>query len=219
MTHQGAPVTKQPAARPVKGKPSGRARGADGPSDAAREAARARKAATAVTTVLLGSDPGEIDLLISATSGDAAERLDEATWGPAPEQDQVAAALVANLRKRFQARRAAEQASVSRAEVAELLGTSEQTVTDYLAAHRITGLKRGRRWLIPAWQLEPDAERGILPCLDRLSAAFPGGVVSLSAWATRPSAQLDDRTPRDALAIGDVDAVLRAASQLTAAGW
>jgi hypothetical protein len=35
----------------------------------------------------------------------------------------------------------------------------------------------------------------------------------------RASADLDGRTPRDALAHGDVDKVLDVATSLTAAGW
>lgn len=172
-----------------------------------------------MTTMLLEGQPEEVELLATATSGDQGERLEESTWGPAPRGDQVASAVVTNLRKRFTARREAEAASISRAEAAELLGTSEQTITDYLEVHRLTGIKRGRRWLIPAWQLEPDAERGIVPGLDRLAAAFPGGVVTLTAWATQPNVQLDGRTPRDTLAHGDIDAAVRLAGQLTAAGW
>lgn len=108
---------------------------------------------------------------------------------------------------------------MSRTEAAALLGISDQAVTGALEAQRILGFKRGRRWLLPAWQFDPEAERGVLPALGQLAAVFPGGVVSLSGWATRPHPDHAGRTPRDALAQGEADAVLRSARMVTAAGW
>ena len=80
------------------------------------------------------------------------------------------------MRKQFAERAALdEQASVSRAEAARLLGTSEQAVTGALAAGRLLAFKRARRWLIPAWQLDPEAERGVLAGLGELGRSLQWG--------------------------------------------
>jgi len=173
----------------------------------------------AVTQLLRDAPAAEVDRVLTATSGGAGQALDAALWGPAPSREQAAAGVLANLRKQFAGRQALEGESVSRAEAAELLGTSEQAVTDGLEARRLLGFKRGRRWLIPAWQFDPEAERGVLPGLAELAGVFPGGVVALSGWATRSSADLADRTPRDVLADGGTQAVLQLARTVTSAGW
>lgn len=182
------------------------------------ERERAGRVANAVTQILLDAGSAEADRVLEAT--DAPEQtLDPALWGPAPRREDIATARMANLRKQFVARRALEEASVSRAEAAELLGTSDQAITTALEARRLLGFKRGRRWMIPAWQFDADAERGVLPGLNALADAFPGGVIALSAWATRPSPDLAGRPPRDVLARGRVESVVRVARTLTAAGW
>jgi len=95
--------------------------------------------------------------------------LDPALWGGAPRPTEVLSAELANLRKEFSARKELEGRSLARAEVAELLGTSDQSVTDALESRRLLRFRRGRRWLIPAWQLDAEAERGVLPGLVRCS--------------------------------------------------
>lgn len=172
-----------------------------------------------MTQLLMDATPAEVDRVLAATKAASNETLDTALWGPSPTRGETAAGVVANLRKQFDARRALEAMSLSRASVAELLGVSDQAVTDALESRKLLGLKRGRRWAIPAWQLDAEAERGVLPGLDDLAAVFPGGLVALSAWVTRPSPDLGGRTPRDALARGDLKSVVRLAGGLTAAGW
>lgn len=173
----------------------------------------------AVTQLLRDAPAAEVDRVLTATSAGAGPALDGALWGPKPNREQAAAGVLANLRKQFVGRQALEGESVSRAEAAELLGISEQAVTDGLEARRLLGFKRGRRWLIPAWQFDPEAERGVLVGLAELAGVFPGGVVALSGWVTRSSPDLADRTPRDVLAGGGTEAVLQLARMVTSAGW
>ncbi len=45
-------------------------------------------------------------------------------------------------------------------------------------------LRRGRVNHLPAWQFHEDRE---LPGLKQLIAAYPGGALSLTVWATSPS--------------------------------
>jgi hypothetical protein len=92
-------------------------------------------------------------------------------------------------------------------------------VLDRLKQRDLVGLKEGRDWRLPIWQFEPDAERGVVPEIRRLRKVFPGGVVSLTRWVTTANPEVDGRTPAEAMADGDVDRVVRVASNLTAAAW
>ena len=111
------------------------------------------------------------------------------------------------------------EASLTRTETAELLDISEQAVLDRLEAGDLIGLKKGREWRLPAWQFNPDAERGFVPGLARLREVFPGGAVSLTEWAVAPNVELDGSTPADELAAGHVEDVVRVAHTGTAAAW
>lgn len=172
------------------------------------------KAPEDVQTLLAAASPAP-----AAAAGEDRPMLAPEVWGAAVTDEQVAKGAVENLQLQFTARRALEATSLSRQDVADLLGISAQAVTDHLEAGRLLGLKRGRAWLIPAWQLHVDTERGYLPRLGDLAKVFPGGLTHLSNWATRPSIDLDNRTPREALAHGDSHQVIATAQALTAAGW
>lgn len=63
-------------------------------------------------------------------------------------------------------------------------------------------------------------EDGVLPGLERLIAVFPGSALSLTSWATTPSADLDDATPAQALTRRDgLARVFEAVRALTPAAW
>lgn len=155
-------------------------------------------------------------------ANEAAQRtqhLDPALWGPAPTPEAVQVALAANVRRQFDARHALELESVTRTAAADLLRVSPQAVTDALEARRLVGFKVGRQRLIPLWQFDADTESGTLPGLSAVAAEFPGGIVALSWWATRPNPDLGGSTPRDLLARGQLEAVLGLVRGLTASGW
>ena len=145
--------------------------------------------------------------------------LDESLWGAGPSPAQQRTAALKALEDDFLARRALLDESLTRAEVARLLGVSNQAVLDRLDTGDLAGVKKGREWRIPMWQINPDAERGFLPGLAQLRQVFPGGLVSLSRWATTPNVELDGKTPADVLAAGRVDDVVRVAATLTVAAW
>jgi excisionase family DNA binding protein len=153
---------------------------------------------------------------IEAVADDGHGDLDPSLWGPGPSAADVRSAALQGLKDDFVARRELLRASLSRAEVAELLGVSSQAVLDRLTDGELIGLKEGREWRIPMWQLHPGAPRGFLPALAELRRAFPGGLVALSRWATAPHVDLGGMTPADALAAGRVDQVIAAATAITA---
>jgi excisionase family DNA binding protein len=145
--------------------------------------------------------------------------LDESLWGNAPSAAELRTAALQALKDDFVARRELLHASLSRAEVAELLGISSQAVLDRLTHGDLAGVKDGREWRIPMWQVNAGAERGFLPGIADLRAVFPGGVVSLSKWAVAPNVDLWGMTPADALAAERVQDVIAVAAKTTAAAW
>ena len=190
-----------------------------------RSRAAARGQIDAVVRLLGNRTPDEVEnfrKLLADTQTPPVVRgptsLDEDLWGPTPSQENIATGEMANLRKQFIRRRAVEDTSLSRSQVAGLLGISSQAVTDALEARRLLGLRRGRSWLIPAWQLDAEAERGVLPEIATLAGIFPGGLLALSEWVVRPHVDLDGVSPRDTMASGDVAQVLALARSLTGTG-
>jgi hypothetical protein len=156
---------------------------------------------------------------VATVVGDDEGGLDDSLWGRGPSAEDRREAALVNLRRQYVARRQVIDASLTRPEVAGLLDLSEQAVLDRLEAGDLVGLKKGREWRLPAWQLSPDSERGFVPGLRLLRASFPGGVVSLTEWATEPNVELDGATPADALGKGEVEAVVRAAHASSSAAW
>jgi hypothetical protein len=207
------------AARKSAARTRGRAIAAERTGAVSVAPVRIREAADQFVRMFDAADAREQQLLVDAVSPDQPEELDEDLFGPAPSTVEVRAAELSQLRRRFADRRRIAETALTREEAAELLGVTAQAITDYLAKGQLVGIKNGRAWVLPSWEFDPDVERGIVPGIARLRQAFPGGVVSLTRWVTRPSIDLGERTPRDALAAGDVDKVIDVASTLTAAGW
>lgn len=142
----------------------------------------------------------------------AADReLDRDLWGPPPTSRRVRAAAADNLATGIARRRAVLADALRRQDVARALGKSEQAVSGMLERRALLGLKVGREWRIPSWQMAPELPLGVLPGLRELSAAYGDGVVSLSGWIQHGHPDLDGVTPRAALLRGEVAGVLVAA--------
>ncbi|PSO49960.1 MAG: hypothetical protein BRC31_08020 [Actinobacteria bacterium QS_5_72_10] len=74
-------------------------------------------------------------------------------------------------------------------------------------------LADGGQLRLPAWQFHADTPRGRLEGIDVVARAHAGGPVTLSQWMTRPNPALAGRSPAEALADGEVDAVASAARE------
>lgn len=142
---------------------------------------------------------------------EAGPTLDRDLWGPQPSAKKIRATAAENLASGVARRQSVLEDSVSRRDVAVALGKSEQAVSAMLERQALLGLKVGREWRIPGWQLAPELPLGILPGLRPLAAAYLDGVVSLTGWIQRPNPDLDGSTPRDSLLRGSVDEVVAAA--------
>ncbi|MDI9913766.1 antitoxin Xre/MbcA/ParS toxin-binding domain-containing protein [Rhodococcus sp. IEGM 1379] len=145
--------------------------------------------------------------------------LDEESWGTVPTRAEVFEAVVGNLANQYAARQALAATSLTCKQAAHQLGIRKQAITAKIDEGKLIGLKQGREWRLPAWQFVPDSASEIVPRLDALQAAFPGGPVSLSAWMNKPSNEFDGRTPLQELLAHGPGGVVVHAQRLTAAGW
>lgn len=103
-------------------------------------------------------------------------------------------------------------------EAAGRLGIDDSRVRHRLAAGALLGLKRGRSWVLPAWQFAPDG--GVLPGLGEVAPALRALPALVAAgFATTPQPELRvrgrARSPRDwLLAGGDPAPVAQLAAAL-----
>lgn len=172
-----------------------------------------------VTAVVNAASDAELDRLRSAVIPDPNDDLDATFWGPAPDSVTVSQAAFFDLQDQFATRRQLSEESISRDEAARLLDVAPQSITAKLAAHKLVGLKVGREWRLPLWQFDPDAPSGVLPDLETLQSAFPGGVVSLSQWMQSAQPEFEGRLPREEMALRGSGSVIALAQALTAAAW
>ncbi|CAN5257714.1 hypothetical protein BH20ACT5_BH20ACT5_22380 [soil metagenome] len=154
-----------------------------------------------------------------AESDQPVRSLDPVLWGPTPGVAEVRAASAANAVRLARERVAVAADSLTREEVAERLGISPQAVSNRIRAGRLVAIRAGRRWLLPAWQFDPEAADPVLPGIAELLAAWPGSVVALSRWAATPNRDLGDRAPERGLRDGAIGAVLAAARAITSGSW
>lgn len=160
-----------------------------------------------------------LEAAVSAEPADDPEDLDERLWGPAPDSVAAVKAVVTDLNEQYSQRRRLVADSIGRDDVADPLGITPQSVTAKLTTGKLVGIKSGREWRLPRWQFDPDSTSGVLPDLEALQAAFPGGPVSLSSWILRDNPDFDGRTPRDEMVVHGSAPVIEVARALTAAGW
>ncbi|MDH6247643.1 helix-turn-helix domain-containing protein [Mycobacterium sp. OTB74] len=178
-----------------------------------------RRLRTAVAKVVNYADDAEAKRLEAAVVADPDDGLDENFWGPTPDPVAVSQAVFDDLSDQFAQRRQLAERSISRDEAAELLGVTAQSITSKLAAHKLVGMKLGREWRLPPWQFDPDHPAGVLPDLDALQAAFPGGAVSLSHWMMRAQPDFEGRTPLQEMMMHGSAPVINLARALTATAW
>jgi hypothetical protein len=178
-----------------------------------------RKLRASVAAVVNAASDAELDRLHSAVTSESNDDLDEKFWGSAPDPVTASKAVFADLKDQFAQRHQLAAESISRDEAAELLGVAPQSITAKLSARKLVGIKAGREWRLPLWQFDPDDPSGVLPDLDALQAAFPGGVVSLSRWMQRGQPEFDGHPPQYEMALHGSAPVIAVAQALTAAGW
>jgi hypothetical protein len=155
--------------------------------------------------------------LSRAAAADETDRLDESLWGSSPTDDELANARGDSHVTLASAMQDALSGALTREQAAQRLGMTPQAVSKRVASGGLLALRRGRVSRLPAWQFYED---GVLPGLKQVIAAYPGGALSLTSWATSPSVDLDGVTPAQTLARrGGIARVLDAVQALTPAAW
>jgi hypothetical protein len=125
-----------------------------------------------------------------------------------------------HLKEGFRRRAEVGRNSWGLSETGEALQTDEDTVRAMIEAGDLCAIQDARGgFRVPVWQLDYQQPAGLVQGLRRLIAVFPGDVVQLSLWATRPNVDLDDSSPQEMLRQGDVDRVLAAARAIRADAW
>lgn len=143
--------------------------------------------------------------------------FDLASLGAAPTPAEVKAATLVGEGARREAMARVLADALTRDEAADRLGVTPQAISERLKAGKITAIRRGREWRFPAWQFDDDA---VLPGLANVIGAWPGTALALSAWATRPSVDLDGRAPAQELGRRGGDArVLELLDAVSIAAW
>jgi hypothetical protein len=161
---------------------------------------------------------GAFDDALSRTAGAGeSDQFDERLWGPSPTAEQLAEARRVARGALGEPLERALADALTREQAARQLGVTPQAVSKRVASGGLVALRRGRVKWFPAWQFHED---GALPGLEKVIAAFPGSALSLTNWATAPSADLDDATPAQTLSRrGGLARVLDATAALTPAAW
>ena len=157
------------------------------------------------------------DALSTAAAADETDELDDTLWGSPPTDEQLTEARRIASRARDDALRSVLADARTRQQAAELLGISAQAVSKRHAAGMLVALSRGRELRFPSWQFY---EGSTLPGLADVIAAYPGGALALSMWATTANADLDRLAPAQALARrGGAERVLAALEALSPDAW
>jgi hypothetical protein len=107
-------------------------------------------------------------------------------------------------------------ATVSRRDAAQILGVAPDTVTRRIYAGRLVGFVCRNRWWLPTWQFVED---DVLPGLDQMVAAWPGGLLALTEWAVAPAVDLGGQTPVQALRRRRLQRVLELERAIEVASW
>jgi hypothetical protein len=148
----------------------------------------------------------EIEAPLSAHQEEALPGLPEVPTG------QLRAAAARNEARVWAARTALYERGLTREQAAARAGVKPNQITNLLRDGELIAIDGPEGLRLPAWQFDPEAKRGRLEGLARVSAAFPGRVLGLSSWMSAVNPSLGGRTPRQALLDGDVDLVVAVAS-------
>jgi hypothetical protein len=157
------------------------------------------------------------DALARSAAADENDELEEALWGPRPTDEELFDAQQSAHTALEHALRDALAGALTREQAARRLGVTPQAVSKRLAAGALVALRRGRGWRFPDWQFGDD---DTVAGLSEVIARYPGSALSLTVWATSPSADLEGATPAQALSRrGGLGRVLETVQALTPAAW
>lgn len=155
-----------------------------------------------------------IDVLDDTDQVQASSTLDPALWGDDPSRVDVVAAEVWAGSEMASARASLLNECETREGAAAVIGVTAASISHWVDAGDLVALHEGRELRIPRWQIDLDQPRGIAAGIKSVAAAFPSGVVSLSAWVRTPNVNLNDATPLQTMRAGDVHRVVRVAGSI-----
>jgi hypothetical protein len=176
--------------------------------------------AEAVAAALITGAPRTLqvlrELIDRVLASQPADGLDEGLWGTAPTDADLANAQADADAARDAALKRLIADALTREQAAKRLGISAQAVSKRTSGDQLIAVRYAGRSLYPRWQFSED---GALPELSKLRQRFPSAL-SLTTWATTPSADLDGHTPAEMLGRRDGRRrVLELAQATSAEAW
>jgi hypothetical protein len=132
-------------------------------------------------------------------------------FGPAPSPEELAAAVARSEQRVRDAHEHLYSQSLPLTAAADRLGVDLEHVSALLGSGELLAIDGPDGARIPAWQLTGSTPDGLLPGVQEVAAAFPYRTLELSFWVMTPNAQCGGRTPREAMAAGEVDRAVAAA--------
>ncbi|MFV1962920.1 MAG: hypothetical protein ACC658_13945 [Acidimicrobiia bacterium] len=155
-----------------------------------------------------------IDALDDTEQIPASPTLDPTLWGEEPSRADAVAAEVWASSEMESARASLLGECETREGAADTIGVTAASISNWVDEGDLVALRDGRELRIPKWQIDLDQPRGIVTGIKSVAAAFPSGVVSLSAWVRTPNVNLSNATPLQRMKTGDVDRVVRVAGSI-----
>ena len=131
----------------------------------------------------------------------------------AAEQDQLVRDVLAES---FRQRHALLEGAMSASEVSKLLDVSRQTPLNRIKKGTLLAIYENGTWLFPRWQFDPQGSIGVIEWLPRVLQSLNVSPIEKLNWFLRRSPYLENRTPKDALILGEVDRVAELARSVGA---
>lgn len=131
----------------------------------------------------------------------------------AAEQDQLVRDVLAES---FRQRHALLEGAMSASEVSKLLDVSRQTPLNRIKKGTLLAIYENGTWLFPRWQFDPQGSIGVIEGLPRVLQSLNVSPIEKLNWFLRRSPYLENRTPKDALILGEVDRVAELARSVGA---
>jgi len=147
------------------------------------------------------------------------EGRDDASWGSEPSDEEWTEVERLDEQLRAEARERVSEVSAPLEAVPEITGWAKDEVEGAVERGDILALDHNGTRIVPLWQFSHDEPAEIMPAISELSRAFGQDVIALTAWVVAPNPHLGGKTPQQALATGDRDAVLRAIASMGAAAF
>jgi hypothetical protein len=177
-----------------------------------------RRLADALPLRVLDDIVAEVEHAAALIDNSGSPRASTLTGEELPGARAIANIRRANLMRAFSERRALLADALTAPEVCELLGVGRQTPHDRVKAGTLLAVKDNGQLVFPDWQFDPEGPHGVLTGLPEVLRAIQGPISPMGRvrWFVTPKPLMSDRSPLQALRLGNIDDVVREAQAIGA---